>query len=230
MRTWHVSDVMTADVVSVGPDTPYRDLVDLLTGRHINAVPVVDDDRRVLGVVSESDLLRKIEYVGADEPHWFERRRLAQHHKAGGRIATELMTAPAVVILPTASIRAAVRRMDEAGVKQLPVEDVLGRLVGIVARSDLLKEHLRPDADIRDDVSAAISRMLLSESCAKVGTEVERGVVTLTGRVERWSTRVLVVSLVRMVPGVVEVVYDIGFDFDDRELVDPVPAVSSRDS
>jgi CBS-domain-containing membrane protein len=225
MRTWHVSDVMTAGVVSAGPDTPYRDLVDLLAGRRINAVPVVDDDRRILGVVSESDLLRKIEYAGGDEPHWFEHRRRAQHHKAGGRTAAELMTAPAVTIAPSAGIRAAVRRMDDAGVKQLPVEDERGRLAGIVTRGDLLKEHRRSDADIRDDVNDALRRMLLGETTAAVRPEVARGVVTLTGRVERWSTGVLVVTLVRTVPGVVEVVHDVGFDFDDRKLVEPVPAV-----
>lgn len=225
MRMWHVKDVMTADVVSSGPDTPYRELVELLASRRVNAVPVVDEDRRVLGVVSESDLLRKVEFAGADEPHWYERRRREQFQKAGGRTAGELMTAPAVVVLPNASIRTAARRMEASGVKQLPVEDDLGRLVGIVTRSDLLKEHLRTDKEIRADAAAAVSEMLLAESFSTVSTQVDRGVVTLTGRVERWSTGDLTVRLVRLVPGVVEVVDEMSFDFDDRKLVDQAPAV-----
>jgi CBS-domain-containing membrane protein len=98
MKTWHVSDVMTPDVVSARPETPYRDVVDLLISRRINAVPVIDEDRRVIGVVSESDLLRKIEFVGEDEPRWFERRRREHHHKAAARTAGELMTTPAVTL------------------------------------------------------------------------------------------------------------------------------------
>ncbi|BEL05998.1 CBS domain-containing protein [Actinoplanes sichuanensis] len=225
MKTWHVSDVMTADVVSAGPDTPYRDVVDLLIGRRINAVPVVDDDRRVLGVVSESDLLRKIEFVGEDEPRWFERRRREQHHKAAARTAGELMTAPAVTLTPGAGIRAAARLLDETGLKQLPVVDDLGRLVGIVTRSDLLKEHLRPDADIDADVRSTIDEVVLTESSAAVRTSVERGVVTLAGQVDRWSTKVLLARLVALVPGVVEVIDEVRFDFDDHKLVEPVPAI-----
>jgi CBS-domain-containing membrane protein len=225
MKTWQVSDVMTADVVAVEPETPYRDLVGLLATRDINAVPVVDRDRRILGVVSESDLLRKIAFVGIDEPRWFERRRRAQHHKAAGRTAAELMTAPAVLALTRTSIRDAARRMDEAGVKQLPVQDDLGRLVGIVTRGDLLKEHLRPDEEIGADVRAAVAEILLTENFSTVGTQVERGVVTLTGRVERWSTAILTVRTVRLVPGVVEVVDRIEFDYDDHKLADPTPAV-----
>jgi CBS-domain-containing membrane protein len=225
MKTWHVSDVMTADVVSVGPETPYRDVVELLAARGVNAVPVVDDDQRVLGVVTESDLLRKIEYVGAEEPHWYERRRRAQHRKAAGRTAGELMTAPAVVAITGTSIRGAARRMNEAGVKQLPVENDLGRLVGIVTRGDLLKEYLRPDDEIAADVRAAVREIVLTENLSTVSTRVERGVVTLAGRVERLSTAMLAVRSVRLVPGVVEVVDRISFDVDDHKVADPVPAI-----
>ncbi|GIE29705.1 hypothetical protein Ait01nite_027500 [Actinoplanes italicus] len=225
MKTWHVSDVMTADVVSAGPGTPYRDVVDLLIGRRINAVPVVDGDRRVIGVVSESDLLRKIEFVGEGEPRWFERRRREQHHKAAARTAGELMTAPAITLTPGAGIRTAARLLDESGVKQLPVVDYLGRLVGIVTRSDLLKEHLRADADIDAEVRSAVREVVMTENSATVRTTVERGVVTLAGQVDRWSTKVLIARLAALVPGAVEVIDDVRFDFDDRKLVEPGPAI-----
>jgi CBS domain-containing protein len=225
MKTWHVSDVMTPDVVAAGPDTPYRDVVDLLIERRINAVPIVDEDRRVIGVVSESDLLRKIELVGEDEPHWFERRRREQHHKAAARTAGELMTVPAVTLTPEASIRTAARVLDEANVKQLPIVNHLGGLVGIVTRSDLLKEHLRPDADIDGDVRTAVAETVLTENSAAVRTTVHRGVVTLTGQVDRWSTKVLLIRLAAVVPGVVEVIDDINFDFDDHKLVEPGPTI-----
>jgi CBS-domain-containing membrane protein len=225
MKTWQVSDVMTPDVVAARPDTPYRDVVDLLIGRHVNAVPVIDEDRRVVGVVSESDLLRKIEFVGEGEPRWFERRRREHHHKAAARTAAELMTAPAVTASPATGIRAAARVLDEAGVKQLPVVDYLGRLVGIVTRGDLLKEHVRHDTDVEADVRSAVHEVVLTENAAAVRATVARGVVTLSGQVERWSTKVLVVRLVALVPGVVEVIDDVSFDFDDHGLVEPGPAI-----
>jgi CBS domain-containing protein len=224
MKIWHVNDVMTTDVVTVGPAAPYREVVALLAAHRINAVPVVDADRRVLGVVSESDLLRKIEYAGTDRPQWFEIRGRAARRKAGALTAGELMTAPAEVVLATTGIRTAARRMDDAHVKQLPVEDLLGRLVGIVSRGDLLKEHLRHDDDILADVRSAIHEATLTERDSSVESSVERGQVMLTGRVERWSTAVLAERLARLVAGVVFVDSRIAFEVDDHDLADPAPA------
>ncbi|MEV4281374.1 CBS domain-containing protein [Actinoplanes xinjiangensis] len=225
MKTWHVNDVMTPDVVSAGPDTPYRDVVDLLIGRRINAVPIIDQDRRVIGMVSESDLLRKIEFAGEDEPRWFERRRRDQHHKAVARTAGELMTSPAITLTSGAGVRTAARLLDESGVKQLPIVDASGRLAGIVTRSDLLKEHLRTDDAVHADVRAAVHEVVITENFSAVRTAVERGVVTLAGQVDRWSTKVLLARLVALVPGVVEVVDEVHFDFDDQKLVEPVPSI-----
>ncbi|MEU4625846.1 CBS domain-containing protein [Actinoplanes sp. NPDC023801] len=226
MKTWHVNDVMTPDVVCVGPDTPYRDVVDLLIGRRINAVPVIDDDRRVIGVVSESDLLRKVEFAGEGEPRWFERRRRGQQHKAAARTAGELMTSPAITLTPMAAVRTAARLLDESGVKQLPIVDTLGRLAGIVTRSDLLKEHLRSDDAVHADVRAAVHEVVIAENSPAVRIAVDRGVVTLAGQVDRWSTKVLLARRVALVPGVVVAVVDeVVFDFDDHRLVEPGPAL-----
>lgn len=223
MKTWNVHDVMTADVVSARPDTTYRELVNLLTARRVNALPIVDDDRRVLGIVSKIDLLQKIEYVGAEEPYWYERRQSAQWRKAVGLTAAELMTAPAVVATVHTAVRAAAMRMDESGIKQMPVQDTLGRLVGIVSRGDLLKEHLRPDTEILTEARAAIDEVLPGRSVPGIEAEIEDGVVTLTGRIGRRSSALSTVRVVRLVPGVVDVVDRVAFDSDDRELSDPAP-------
>lgn len=96
MRTWQVQDVMTTDVATVREGTAYREIVDLLTDRHVTAAPVVDGGRRVLGVVSEADLMYKVELSG--QPH--ERRLRPDRHrrearaKAGATLAADLMTAP----------------------------------------------------------------------------------------------------------------------------------------
>lgn len=221
MRTWQVRDVMTTDVVTVGEWTPYREIVDLIAGRRISAVPVLDADRRVLGVVSEADLLHKVELIG--QPHerrTFEgRRRRAARTKADAAHAAELMSAPAITVQPHTTLVVAAKLMDHEQVKRLPVIDDLGRLVGIVTRSDLLKVHLRPDAGIRDDVVQEVLRRVLAVRDGVVQVAVLDGTVTMTGRLDRRSAVELAVRLAAQVSGVVRVVDELEYDVDDRHLV-----------
>jgi CBS domain-containing protein len=220
MKTWTVNDVMTTAVVTVARDTPYRGVVDLLVSNRFSAVPVVDEFQRVTGVVSEADLLRKIEYAGAEQPRLFDgRRRRGERVKASARTAADLMSTPPVTVPTSTSIPAAARVMDSEGVKRLPVIDDLGRLVGIVSRGDLLKVHLRPDDRIEADVVSGVLRPFVAEEIGKVRVTVADGVVTFAGRVERWSTTDIVDRLTRQVAGVVEVVDELGYDFDDRAVL-----------
>jgi CBS-domain-containing membrane protein len=219
MKTWQVDDVMTKAVVAVPQTASYRELVDLLVANRFSAVPVVDDFQRVTGVVSEADLLRKIEYAGADEPRLFEgRRRRGERTKASARTAADLMSAPPVLALVGTPLAAAARLMDAEGVKRLPVVDDLGRLVGIVSRGDLLKVHLRPDDEILADVRSGVLPLLGDES-KTIQVEVADGVVTLTGRVDRWSTTDVADRLTRQVAGVVSVVDTMDYEFDDRNVL-----------
>jgi CBS domain-containing protein len=222
MRKWTVSDVMTKAVVSVPPDAPYRAVVDLLMTNRVSAVPVVDDFQRVLGVVSEADLLRKIEYAGDEEPRLFDgRRRRADRTKAKGRRASDLMSAPAVTAQEQTTIAAATRLMDGEKVKRLPVVNDIGRLIGIVTRSDLLKVHLRPDDEIQADTRDGIDHDLLPVDAKGVEVTVADGVVTLSGTVERWSTTELADRVARQTLGVVSVVNRLDYTFDDRAIVGP---------
>lgn len=221
MRTWQVGDVMTTDVATVGKHTPYREIIDVITSRHISAVPVVDRSRRVLGVVSEADLLHKVELIG--EPHerrvFESRRRRTARVKADAALAQDLMTAPAVTTYVNTSVVRAAKLMDREQVKRLPVTDDLGRLVGIVTRSDLLKVHLRPDADIRRDVVEEVLRRVLAVEDGVVRVEVHDGVVTMAGQLDRRTSVDIAVRLAAEVSGVVKVVNKLGFDFDDTVLV-----------
>jgi CBS domain-containing protein len=212
MRNWTVDDVMTKAVVTVDEAASYRSVVDLLIERRFSAVPVVDAFQRVTGVVSETDLIRKIEYAGDETPRLFEsRHRRGERGKALARTAADLMSEPAVTVLTGTSIAAAARKMDDRNVKRLPVTDDLGRLVGIVTRGDLLKVHLRPDDDIRSDVETSA----LAGLTGKVTAEVAIGAVTLDGRVSQASIAQQIVRQTRRVPGVVDVIDKITFDYDD---------------
>lgn len=220
MRAWQVGDVMTRDVATVVETTPYRKIVDVLADRRVSAVPVVDDFGHVRGVVSEADLLHKVEWMG--EPHErrvFERPRQRRTRLKGeAGIARDLMSAPAVTTFPHTSLVAAAKLMDREQVKRLPVVDDLGRIVGIVTRGDLLRVHLRPDADIRDDVVQEVLLRVLAVREGTVRVEVHDGVVSMTGRLDQRSAVDIAGRLAARVSGVVEVVNELGYDFDDTHL------------
>jgi hypothetical protein len=115
---------------------------------------VVDDARRVLGIVSEADLLLREEFPDPDQDvplFWTKRRRL-EREKAAGSTARDLMSVTVVSVSPDATVAEAARRMHRASVKRLPVTGEGGRLVGIVSRSDLLKVFNRPDHAIRCEI------------------------------------------------------------------------------
>jgi CBS domain-containing protein len=220
MKLWRVDDVMTKDVVTVREQTPYRDIVDLLISRRVSAVPVVDRTGKPAGLVSEADLLHKVEAVagGTAPRNLGDWRRRADRAKAAGRTASDVMTSPVVTAEPSLSLAAAARRMHREGVKRLPVVDSRGCLIGIVTRGDLLKVYRRTDAEIRRDVVDETLLPVLATKDATVQVSCADGVVTLTGRVHFRSTAELVARLPRQVPGVVDVVDRLTFDLDDSLL------------
>ncbi|MEV2239195.1 CBS domain-containing protein [Micromonospora sp. NPDC049891] len=214
---WTVDDVMTRDVMSVRPDTSYREVVDALVSSGVSAAPVVDAEGHVLGVVSEADLLHKIEAAG-DERHRriIGVRRVAA--KAQANVAADLMTAPAVVVEPTASVAAAARRLEAEQVKRMPVVDTDRRLIGIVSRRDLLRIHTRPDAEISADVVDNVLRSLWIDPNT-VTVAVVDGVVTLSGTVESRSLAGIVADHTAGLAGVVEVIDELAWERDDAELI-----------
>jgi CBS domain-containing protein len=216
MNGMTVADVMTYGAVSVTADEPYRELVDLIEMRSVNAVPVVDRFSRVVGVVSATDLLHKIEFAGgADPPRIFENRRHRQNRrKAAGMVAGELMTTPAVTVFQGTTVAEAARIMETAGVRRLPVVDDLGRLIGMVTNRDLLKVFLRPDAAV-----AAAVRSIVDTG---VTVEVFHGTVLVTGEVERRSVAEGLTARVAAVDGVVSVENRVVWTVDDIASAMPV--------
>jgi CBS-domain-containing membrane protein len=222
-----VRDVMTQDVVTVDEHAAFKEVAGLLTERRVSALPVLDADGRVVGVVSEADLMLKEEFPeGPPEGRWFQgRHRREARAKAAGGTAAELMTSPAVTIGPDASIAKAARLLHRHQIKRLPVLDPAGPLLGIVSRADLLKVFLRSDAEIAAQVRQRVLRRALWVGPDTVGVEVRDGVVTLTGQLERRSLIPILVNLVRGLDGVVGVVDRLSFEFDDRTIT--VPTVPS---
>ncbi|HZD74851.1 MAG TPA: CBS domain-containing protein [Actinomycetota bacterium] len=211
-----VGEIMTTQVVTATPSTPFKRLVELLTVRRIGGLPVVDEHDRVLGVVSEADLLLKQEYPRDHQPGLGERlRHRADRARSHGTVAKDFMSSPAITIGEGARVGEAARLLHARHIKRLPVTDELGTLVGIVSRPDLLRVFLRSDEDIQAAVREEVIGRQMGMDPGRFFVYVDRGVVTLEGRCERRSLLPVLVRLVYGVDGVVHVDQRLGWDLDD---------------
>ncbi|MFG2126079.1 CBS domain-containing protein [Streptomyces sp. NPDC048710] len=200
-----VSDVMTHAVVAVGREALFKEIVERMNQWKVSAMPVLEGDGRVIGVVSEADLLPKEEFRDRDPDRFTQLRRLSDMAKAGAVTAEELMSAPAVTVHADATLAEAARIMALRNVKRLPVVNAEGLLEGVVSRGDLLKVFLRPDKDLADDIRRDVVDVLFPAPVEPVHIMVTEGVATLTGRVPDADRIPLAVRLVRGVEGVVGV-------------------------
>jgi CBS domain-containing protein len=200
-----VSDVMTRTVVALGRGAGFKDIVKTMQQWKVSALPVLDDERRVIGVVSEADLLPKEAFHDGDPDRYSELRRLSDLSKTGAVTAGELMTAPALTVHADATLARAARTMALNRAKRLPVVDDQGLLTGIVSRSDLLKVFLRDDKDIADEICRDVVARLFPEQVETIRVEVRDGVATVTGRIPDTDMVPVATRLVRAVEGVVDV-------------------------
>jgi len=192
-----VSDVMTHTAVAIGSEASFKEIVELLDQWKVSALPVLAGEGRVVGVVSEADLLPKEEFRDTDEGEPTERA------KAGAVSAGELMSTPAVTVHADATIAEAARIMARRHVKRLPVVDGVGVLQGVVSRGDLLKVFLRSDEEIADEIRHTVLGHLPVTSALTVG--VAEGVVTLGGPLPDRTLVPVVARAVRAVEGVVDI-------------------------
>ncbi|WP_030748832.1 CBS domain-containing protein [Streptomyces griseus] len=214
-----VFEVMTHRVVTVSPGTPFKEIVRLLVEHDISAVPVVGEDRRLLGLVSEADLLRDTSELPDLEGRWAGVRLLSRERGLPeAETAADLMTSPAVSAQPGWNLVETARTMDRKRVKRLPVIDETGRLVGIVSRTDLLRPFLRGDTAIREEIEHDVLGDTLRLAPDTLRVSVDDGVVTLTGRVEERADIPVIVRLCRSVDGVVALHQSIDYAYDNLAL------------
>ncbi|MFB7324749.1 CBS domain-containing protein [Streptomyces sp. NPDC056190] len=200
-----VGDVMTRAVVAVGRKALFKDIVERMEQWKVSALPVLEGDGRVIGVVSEADLLPKEEFRDSDPDRFTQLRRLTDLAKAGAVSAEELMSTPAVTVHTDATLAEAARIMSLRHVKRLPVVNTGGVLEGVVSRGDLLKVFLRPDNDLADEIRRDVVDVLFPAPIEPVHIMVTDGVATLTGHVGESARIPLATRMVRGVEGVVGV-------------------------
>ncbi|MEU6657680.1 CBS domain-containing protein [Streptomyces sp. NPDC046821] len=204
-----VSDVMTPTVAAVGRAAEFKEIVQLMEQWNVSALPVLQGEDRVVGVVSEADLLYTEARRDSGDRDEASPVDLPGRDLAGARTADELMTSPALTVRANATLAQAARAMALGKVKRLPVVDDLGRLEGIVSRGDLLKVFLREDDDIEEEVRREIVSYLFRGPESAVRVRVRDGVVTLSGRVRDTSLVPVAARLTRAVEGVVDVEFEV---------------------
>jgi CBS domain-containing protein len=201
MRNVVAREIMTTPVITVAPDAPFREIVSVMLEHAVGGLPVVDDKRRLLGIVTKADVL-----LSAD-----------RHGRAGGTTAGDLMTKNVVTAGEDTAIHQLGQLMLSHHINRLPiVKD--GVLVGIVTRTDILKSFKRSDSAILAAIREMAERDLWIEP-HKLMIACLNGIVTVSGEVERRSERDLAVRLIDATDGVVGVNADrFGFLYDDLPL------------
>ena len=206
-----VKDVMTTQVVTVGTAASFKEMVVKMRESGVSALPVVDGEGRVIGVVSEADMLNKEAGLDTEPGELSSLLRFTEREKAAGVTAAELMTKPPVTIGPGAPVAEAARLMRDHRVKGLPVITDTGLLIGIISRADALRVFARPDADIRREANEEVIAETFMADSPSVAVTVHDGIVTLTGRTDTGQLARGLVAVIRQIDGVVAVRDQLGY-------------------
>jgi len=202
-------EIMSSPVLTVTPETPVRDAVQLMLGNHISGLPVVDAQGHLVGIISEADLLLKASEPRPSEPLlelsgpwlWVE-RWLGAHRKAAGRTVGEVMTRHVVTATEETPVGELAARMVRHQVNRLPI--VRGReVVGIVTRADILKVFLRSDAELAAEAQRLVVDFLRPSE--EVQVTVRRGVLTLRGHLASPGRRAALLQRLEQITGLIAV-------------------------
>jgi CBS domain-containing protein len=200
-----VSDVMTPRVVAVKKTASFKEMIVLMRKWRISAFPVIDEDGRVIGVVSEADMLNKEAGLASGPGTLAGVLRFHDHQKAAGVTAAELMTSPAVTAGPDTPLAEAARLMRDRRVKRLPVINATSHLIGIVSRADVLSVFARPDEEIRREATEEVIAESVLEDSWRLAVTVQDGIVTLTGCPENDEAGRDLAEVIRHIDGVIAV-------------------------
>ena len=205
-----VREVMSSPPVVIGRSSSLRTAVETMIERGVSGLPVVDAHERLVGIVTEGDVIgrevhrgqrRGALHVVADalsgrEPRWTF---------PGSATVGDVMTSSPVTASPREEVHIAARRMIERRVKRLPVVDDYGAVVGVVSRRDVLELFNRTDEEIRADLIERYGSPRWSPEDADLEVEVDDGVVTINGSVLHPMDRAVVDAVAWSVPGVLAV-------------------------
>ena len=215
-----VHELMTENVLTIGPEAPLKDVARILVDNGISGLPVCDIERHVLGVISEGDILYKehdpteghvggpLGWIIDGAPNY------TGGIKAKAVTAATAMTSPAITIAPYESVSQAARIMCERRVNRLPVVQD-DKLLGIVTRADLVRAFTRTDEQVEQELREDVLARTMWIDAGRVDVTVRGGVVTLAGQLETRSDVELLGRLAARVPGVISVESTVRWQVDD---------------
>ena len=190
-----VSEIMTSPVVGIEPSASIADAAKLMLGSHFSGLPVIKGDKRLVGIVTEGDFLRRSELgTTRKRPKWLEfiigsGKEATEYVQTHGRKVEEVMSPDPITISSEASLEDLVELMTARKIKRVPVVDS-GKLVGIVARSDLMRAMLRElpasasqahdDEHLRQAIAEELAKQAWSGA---VRVKVDHGVAELSGAI-----------------------------------------------
>ena len=214
-----VGDVMTTEVRTIGPEAPVKEAAMVMVRAGVSGLPVVDDSRKVVGIITEADFVT----AEANRSWGRQRRRLlanlfgeAETHEA--KTVADAMTKDPATIDRDSSVTEAARKMTDLGVKRLPVVLPDGTIEGIISRADVMGAFARPDDELKAEVYHDVVLGVMQLHDSEIGVEVTDGIVTLSGNVPTHSDARLLEELTVRVEGVVSVdSNDVTWTADDTQ-------------
>ncbi|MEO9048316.1 MAG: CBS domain-containing protein [Candidatus Dormiibacterota bacterium] len=210
-----IASVMSTPVVTVTPDTSFKDAVRIMHAKRVSGLPVVDSKGSLVGIVTEGDLLNKVEQRDPDAYILESREHRLDRGRASATDVASAMSTAVTSARPDFPIALAAREMHTRGFKRLPVVDERGKLVGIVSRGDLLTVFLRPDTKVQADVRRALKAAEEHQGGSGLKAKVTDGVVELEGTFEDRSRLETTVRAVTGIEGVVGVRSHLTYAADD---------------
>lgn len=213
-----VGDVMTADVKTIGGDAPLKEAATLMVNAGISGLPVVDDMRKVVGIITEADFVT----AEANRSWGRQRRRLLANFLGESsptqvKTVADAMSGEPHTIDRESSVTEAARMMTDMRIKRLPVVTPDGTLEGIISRADIMGAFARDDDQLRDEVVNDVLIGVLQLDPSSVAVTVTDGVVNLAGSVATRSERRLLEELAIRVEGVISVESTVTWNHDDTK-------------
>ena len=215
----NAADVMVSKVITVGPDASVATIAETLLANRISAVPVIDDNSALLGIVSEGDLIHRVE-TGTEQPRawWLEffigKDALAREFiKSHGHKAADVMTRPVITVKPDTPLGELASLLEKHRIKRVPVVKG-GKIVGIVSRANLVQAlvtlgtGIKPSASANDSILRAdlLGRLRLQPWWTNsINVIVKEGIVELWGYVDSQAASDAIRIAVEEAPGVRQV-------------------------
>ena len=200
-----VVDLMTTEVITVTPATGIKEAARMMFRNRVSGLPVVDDDDRLIGIITEADFLQ------------LEVSREEENDPAPVERVGEVMSSRVLAVDPALSIYEAAKMMVVQELKRLPVVDGEDRLLGIISRADIVALFTRPDDVIEDEIREDLLRRVLFVDPDELDVSVENGVVAFVGEIGTRTEARLLEELARRLDGVIRVDSSLTWRIDDTK-------------